>query len=313
MSTLPRYPKILALGHRAISKIFDGPVEITEKLDGSQFSFGKMQGELHCRSKSATINLDLPETMFRPAVEHVKKIAFLLPEGYTYYAETLAKPKHNALTYGRVPENHIALFGCMDNDSKVMLGYDYLRGTAKAFGIDVVPLLYEGVIYDVNEVDIIKAMLDHDSVLGNVKIEGVVVKNYTHDAMVGDVYYPYLVGKYVSEAFKEKHQHRAYGRKKNKESIDAFFDSYNTEARFNKAVQHLKEQGLIKGEPSDIGPLMQELNKDFEEECQGEVMEFLYKEFRKEALRRMSRGFPEWYKQQLAEGKEEYNKSVCDM
>jgi ATP-dependent RNA circularization protein (DNA/RNA ligase family) len=34
------YPSIYALGHRAIRELFDGPVVVEEKIDGSQFSFG---------------------------------------------------------------------------------------------------------------------------------------------------------------------------------------------------------------------------------------------------------------------------------
>ena len=40
MTGIPRYPKVLALGHRTIKNIWDGPVEITEKIDGSQFYIG---------------------------------------------------------------------------------------------------------------------------------------------------------------------------------------------------------------------------------------------------------------------------------
>lgn len=34
------YPKSLNVGHKLAEKLFDGPVVIQEKVDGSQFSFG---------------------------------------------------------------------------------------------------------------------------------------------------------------------------------------------------------------------------------------------------------------------------------
>lgn len=45
------YPSIYSLGHRYISELFSGPVVIQEKIDGSQFSFGNLNGKLFCRSK----------------------------------------------------------------------------------------------------------------------------------------------------------------------------------------------------------------------------------------------------------------------
>lgn len=44
------FPKILHLGDKAIRDIFDEEVEITEKVDGSQFGFGIVEGELIIRS-----------------------------------------------------------------------------------------------------------------------------------------------------------------------------------------------------------------------------------------------------------------------
>ncbi len=42
---LKAYPKIFALGTRYVETIFDEPVEATEKIDGSQFVFGRIDGE----------------------------------------------------------------------------------------------------------------------------------------------------------------------------------------------------------------------------------------------------------------------------
>ena len=34
------YPKVYAIGHAYLGALFDGEVVVTEKVDGSQFSFG---------------------------------------------------------------------------------------------------------------------------------------------------------------------------------------------------------------------------------------------------------------------------------
>ena len=67
---LPSYPKILALGHRFLQGIFEGPVVVQEKVDGSQFSFGlDAEGVLRCRSRGQEIDIEAPPQLFVPAVE----------------------------------------------------------------------------------------------------------------------------------------------------------------------------------------------------------------------------------------------------
>ena len=48
---LTEFPKIFSLGTKYIVDIFDSPVEVTEKLDGSQFTFAKVNDILYYRSK----------------------------------------------------------------------------------------------------------------------------------------------------------------------------------------------------------------------------------------------------------------------
>lgn len=38
------FPKILHIGNKQISDLFDGVVEVTEKIDGSQLGLGKING-----------------------------------------------------------------------------------------------------------------------------------------------------------------------------------------------------------------------------------------------------------------------------
>jgi hypothetical protein len=53
------FPKIFALGTMYIRDIFEGAVEITEKIDGSQFVFGMIDGKLQLRSKGAVLYVDV--------------------------------------------------------------------------------------------------------------------------------------------------------------------------------------------------------------------------------------------------------------
>ena len=118
---LPSYPKILPLGHRELGKIYDGDVELTEKVDGSMFRFGILENEVVCGTKRTKINLDTPDHLFRPAVTHIQKMSWAIPQGTIFFGETLAKPKHNTLSYNSVPKNHIALFAGMNIRTKEMI------------------------------------------------------------------------------------------------------------------------------------------------------------------------------------------------
>lgn len=106
------YPSIFNLGHKAISDLLKGEVNVEEKVDGSQFSFGffnihrdectflednvpcQCEQGLRVRSKGAVMNADAPESLFKEAVNHVKSIEHLLHPGWTYRGECLKKPHH---------------------------------------------------------------------------------------------------------------------------------------------------------------------------------------------------------------------------
>ena len=139
------YPKVYAVGHAAIRDLFTGPVVVEEKVDGSQFSFGVIDGELQARSKNHQLVLDAPEKMFTKAIETIRELEPLLTPGWVYRCEYLQRPRHNVLPYGRVPEKHLIVYD-------VMIGLeDYLppaekRREAKRIGLECVPVLYQGVI-----------------------------------------------------------------------------------------------------------------------------------------------------------------------
>jgi len=105
----------------------------------------------------------------------------------------------------------------------------------------------------------------------------------------------------VSEEFKETHK-VAWKGKGGKNKIDVFLDSFNTEARWNKAIQHMRDAGSLTHSPKDIGSLIKEIQMDIIDECAGDIKEKLFKLFVPEIQRKACKGFPEYYKQQLLEG-----------
>lgn len=285
------YPKIYALGHTAINELLFDSVTVEEKVDGSQFSMARLNGELHVRSKGAVMYPDAPEKMFSAAVDVAKSLD--LKDGYIYRGEYLRSPKHNTLAYDRIPKNHIILFDiCKIGEESYM---DYWRKVdeAERLGLETVPLLYEGKVESSEQ---LFEFLERTSILGGQKIEGFVIKNYHRYGIDKKI----LIGKYVSEAFKEVHQGEWRDSNPTRTDIlQKLIQSYKTPARWNKAIQHLKEDGKLEGSPRDIGNLIKEVQRDVFDECYDEIKTILFNHFAPQIKRGIVGGLPEWYKQEL--------------
>lgn len=289
------YPSIFAIGHRALTELLFDPVIVEEKVDGSQFSFGLFDQEngervLRCRSKGAQLNIVAPEKMFTEAVEVAKSLP--LTPGWTYRAEYLKKPKHNALAYDRIPEKHLIVFDINTGHEEYM-PYAGKKAECERLGLEVVPLVHEGMIESVEQ---FRAMIDRVSALGGQKVEGVVVKNYKRFGPDKKV----LMGKFVSEAFKEIHAAEWKADNPTKtDVVDRLIDSLRTPARWQKAIQHLRDDGKLDDSPRDIGHLIKETQADIEKECLDLISEKLVEWALPQIRRGVVRGLPEWYKDQL--------------
>lgn len=287
------YPSIYNMGHAAVADILKAPVIVEEKVDGSQLSFSKYNGEVSMRSKGATINMLAPANMFNKAVEFINSVAHLIPEGMTFRGEYLAKPKHNVLAYDRVPTNNIIIFD-------VNIGLEKYATTeektelAKQLGLEVVPQIFSGMIQDLQQ---FRKFLDRESILGGQKIEGVVIKPMNYNLFGLDK--KCLMAKFVSEDFKETHAKEWQKVSEDKSIMTVLSAIYTSPARWQKALLHLREAGLITDSPKDIGMLMKEVPEDVEKECKEEIKDQLYKWAWPQLRRMVGRGLPEWYKEQL--------------
>lgn len=293
------FPKILHIGNKQISDLFEGVVEVTEKIDGSQLGLGKINGELFVRSKGKEQDLDNPDMMFEKAVEYIKSIEDRLPDNMTFYGEYLNKPKHNILAYDRVPKNGIALFGVYDSVTREHFGMDVISDWAAKLDVETVPLLFKG---ETNAQAVLDMVDKTDSFLGGQKIEGVVVKRYTPWMFMGNIPLTVMSGKYVSEKFKEVHVRDWKKEHTGKGKLEVAISQYKSEARWNKAIQHLREDGELTGSPSDIGRLIKEVRFDITLEEKENIKEELWKIYKDDFLRNAVFGLPEWYKKKLATG-----------
>ena len=302
MKNLPSYTKILTLGSSRTENALIGDVIIQEKIDGSQFKFGiNEDNELLICSKGCKLEPIIEngellniQKLFIPAVKYIlsiKEDLLSMPKNTYYYAETLFKSKHNVLSYETVPTNHIVLFDVMCDGE--WLPRKGLEKISKNLGIDLIPELYTGKV-DINK---IKELLTTQSYLGKELIEGVVIKNYNQNITLGANIFP-LFTKYVRESFKERHDSE-WKTKKPKDNLQNYINGFNSEARWQKAIIHLKEKELLENSPKDIGKLILEVQKDIKEEEKENIKDYLYKFIVKDILRKSTQGLPEYYKEQL--------------
>jgi hypothetical protein len=290
------YGKIFSMGHAYVQNIFDDEVLIEEKIDGSQFSFGVFNGELRARSKGMILDLNAPEKMFNKAIETIKTLQPLLLDGYTYRGEYLQKAKHNTLAYDRFPNNYIILFD-ISPSQETYLNYEDKCLEANRLGLEIVPCLYRGKVENVEQ---LKELLETMSILGSQKIEGFVVKNYKKFGLDGHI----LMAKHVSEDFKEIHSNDWKERHPTQNDIiTKLVTALKTPARWNKAIQHLKERGELTNTPKDIGGLIVEVQNDVIMECSDYIKEELFKWAvnNQNLLRQITNSLPQYYKDKLLE------------
>lgn len=265
LAHVPSFPKILHIEECSFSP---SAVEITEKIDGSMFGFAKIEGVMAFRSKERQIN-PLQANMFQLAVNYLLSIQERIPEGYTFYAEYLQKKKHNRIAYERLPKNYLYLFAVKSADGE--------WGQVKPFAS----------LLDIEPPHFVPREVEGDSILGG-KREGIVIKQYEPE---------FVVAKIVRPDFNEIKSKTI----KNGTKWEEYCSNYKTEARWLKAIQHLRDQDLLTGDMSDIGKIIPEINKDIKEEETERIKSDMWTIFHKDILRSATQGFPEWYRGYLRE------------
>lgn len=298
MFVIPDYPSILTVGARGTERLLHGEIVVQEKVDGSLFAFGiDAQGNIGCRSKRQQLDMDAPPAMFAAAVDSIRRGTVNWIPGYTslvLYCEYLNQPKHNALAYDRMPNNRLVLFDVSKDG--VLQDPACLSHYAELLGIDVIPQLYRGNVAHLND---LKPLLEQPSYLGGQTVEGIVIKNYNELVALGGNTYPVFC-KWVNEAFKERNAD-TWSKQSNKNKLETYLESFRTEARWLKAIQHLREQGALLDAPQDIGPLIKEVHRDIEQEEAENIRHELYSMCIGEIKRHATRGLAEKYKAWLAD------------
>ncbi len=298
---LSSYSRIHTINHKLLRDVNAFPINdknteivIQEKIDGSQISFGKIGGVLKIRSRNTEIDLENSDHLFREAVRVIKdREKYLLPN-VIYRGEYLQTENHNTLKYDRIPQNHIILFDI----ERLGWGFyclEYLQQFARHLHLEVVPQYYQGPPLPSDQVE---EYLKNTSILGGCKIEGVVLKNYSAFTIDDKV----AMAKIVSTKFKELH--RTTWRHKNPHQNDIIRNlttQLRTEARWRKAVQHLRDDNTLTNSPKDIGPIIKEIQRDTFEEEYDFITKTIWIFIKNKLAKNIVSGVPEWYKNLLEE------------
>lgn len=301
------YPHLYRLEHKECADLLSRELVAEEKVDGSQFSFGAFTSEtgervLRVRSHKQEFDPATPNDMFVAATATARDLfeRDLLTVGYAYRAEALKGRGHNVLKYGREPRGGLVLFDVNVGDGRYM-SYDEKAAEAARLGLEITPALARGVL-TLAEVE---ALWETDALLGGVKIEGVVLKP------VETNYSPYggaIIGKHVRPSFKEAHK-KAWGEGSQQDGhktvIERLAARYSTVGRYNKAFQHLGEDGELVYEMRDIPALVAEVKRDLLAEEGDDIARALFEAFSNEIARGVARGVPAYYADKLRERLEE--------
>ena len=292
---LHSYPKVYAIGHAAVAELFMEPVLVEEKVDGSQFSFGRVGEDLALRSRGADITIGSNDSgMFKQGIATAQELMPILHDGWVYRCEYLQKPKHNVLAYGRVPNRNVILFDINTGD-EVYLSREEKVAEAERLGLEFVPLMFQGMVSSPEQ---IYGFLENESVLGGNKVEGIVAKNYQRFGRDKKV----LMGKFVREDFKEAHGKEWKATNPTmSDVVERIIATVKHERRWEKAMFHLRDAGKLENSPRDIPALIQAAQQDVRDE----ELDFIQKKLLEWALPRIIRastgGLPEWYKKRLLE------------
>ena len=299
MNHLEHYPKVL---HLEELRYFDLKPEteyiIEEKVDGSQFRFGLKDGKRFYGSHNIDYDAERqPDALFAEAVAGANEILdsfdeLIVPHNYdiTFFAEFLKAPRHNTLTYARVPTHHLVVFDILFNNE--YQSRSDKEKICELLGCEVVPLLMKTTTFP--DISVMDELIKTTSFLGNTQIEGVVIKNYAIVAERFNLIRP-LILKYVRDDFKELNNKN--WNEANPRTIEKVWDKViNCQQVYQKALQHIKESGKYTGELCDIAPMIEEVRKDVETEYKTLLIEAMWEFHKKELVRWITRGLPNFYK-----------------
>ncbi|SNW62027.1 RNA ligase [Orpheovirus IHUMI-LCC2] len=286
---------------------------IEEKIDGSQLSFYLVDDKLKFVCKGKEIepgNISFNKTIL--LLEH-HLINNRLNDNYIYHGEALSKKRHNVIKYSRLPKCCIVIYDIYDIKTREWLDYNKKKEECNRLGLECVKLLYMNDKVETNMIDKCNELINkiEDGTLysqlstddNKCNMEGVVLKHHNfYDQRKEKTSAVKL--KLVSENFKERHKKpevkdrtiswdNEIGNEVT-ELLKEYGLQFNTEARFRKAYQRVRDNG----EKITYDAVVRDLDVDFDKEYMKETMVYLYAHLSQVIKRYGRSSLSEWYKNQ---------------
>ena len=306
---MKKFPKVQAIHKEEARGFDDGFLIIEEKVDGSQLRIeiddtGKIYVGSHNIdniNEGAEVGTGGFGIGIDSALEIFKGMKADEGEIISVFGEFLSKPKQNTITYERVPNHNIVIFDVIVNGK--YLDHKEKEEFSFKLGLECVPLLWKGDGKDFND-ELREKLLKTPSFLGHQagydKIEGIVIKNYSkfYDERFNHLEGKHMTIKIVNPSFQEKNKVENPGQG---DKIENLVNSFTSEARWKKSIQHLTEDGLLKNEMQDMRLLAPAVIKDIEGEEKETIKEELWKIFWGKIKSRAVKGLPEYYMKHIEE------------
>lgn len=301
---MKKFPKVLTLGQPLLIEIFNDPVDLTSKIDGSQCRIHLTEFNVECGSK----NVDTADVkMFELAYQQADRIWNeniwqTFGDDITLFTEFLNKPKHNVLKYDRVPKNNLYVFGALIDGNH--LRTEELIELATELNIEPPHIIASQI--KIENPDDLNNYLETESILGGTKVEGIVIRNLYKSyppllvSTMAFTDYP-LVGKLVREDFKERLNKEWSGKKQRETPLAKVTTEFLTDARFHKTIQHLNDNGELTYEMKDLKNIIPEFYRDLIDEEHDEIVKLAMEDFWRQLKRKCDNYTVQEWKRYLVE------------
>lgn len=249
-----KFRKILRMGRReTVGAMQPGDyIAVYEKLDGANASFIADDGNVRAFSRNLELSVDNTLRGFLDFA--LKQDASKLRANYRYFGEWLVPHK---VDYGE-HSGDFYLFDVYNEDTTKYEPIDVVVAEAFRLGLKIAPILYLGNFKDYAHLESLIGRSAYAKVGGD-NGEGIVVKNLTREA-------PYL--KLVSESFREVSNARPPKDPADLIAERAFVDATVNEARVDKHLRKLIDEGLAPEFPTlqDMGVILKNLGRNITED-----------------------------------------------
>lgn len=213
-----------------------GNIVIWEKIDGSNASFQRVDDKILCFSRTTYLDGSKDGTLggFYGWVQDNIDVKNLV-EGFVYYGEWTNRHK---IDYGENLKKFF-FYDVYDTEQECYLGMRDIRHEAKTIELTLAPIFYEGAYVSEEHIQSFagKSMLSPDGVG-----EGIVVKNYEYFDRHGNQTFT----KVVTKEFQETNGAKVKEMKAKPDPLTAFINNTVTEARVEKILYKLVDEGKLK-------------------------------------------------------------------